>query len=81
MKWKNLTRDYQNQIDKIGEQDSYQRLAVERNCTMAEVKAAYREKVKLYHPDGKDDFMKDYSQEILKLLNEAVEQIKKDLKG
>lgn len=81
MKWKNLTRDYQNQIDKINEQDAYQRLGVRQNATMADVKRAYREKVKLYHPDGKDDFMKDYSQEILKLLNDAVETIKKDLKA
>ena len=79
MKWKNIDTNYQNQIDKISEQDPYQRLGVSPSATLAEVKKAYRDKVKLYHPDSTDDFMKHYSQEILKLLNAAFEHVKKDL--
>jgi len=76
MKWKNLDNKYTDQIGKIKAQTPYERLGIVYGATMDEVKKAYRRKVSLYHPDRTDSFMTNYSEEIMKLLNQAVEQIK-----
>lgn len=46
---------------------------------MDEVKKAYRKKMRLYHPDKTDAFMSEHGEELSKLLNQAVDQIKKEL--
>jgi DnaJ-class molecular chaperone len=80
MKWKNIDNSYTNQIDKIKDQTPYERLGVDRSTSLNDVKKAYRRKVSLYHPDRTDSFMTGYSEEVVKLLNQAVEHIKKDKK-
>ena len=80
MKWKNIETSYQNQIEKIRSQSPYERLGLEYGATMDEVKKAYRKKIKLYHPDKTDGFMSVHGEELSKLLNQAVEQIERDLK-
>lgn len=80
MKWKNINTNYQNQLEKFRAENSYERLGIEDGATMAEVRKAYRKKMRLYHPDRTDDFMSGHGEEFSKLLNQAVEQIKKELK-
>lgn len=80
MKWKNIDTNYQNQIEKLKSQNPYERLGIEYGATMDEVKRAYRSKMHLYHPDRTDTFMSGYGGELSKLLNQAMEQIKKELK-
>lgn len=79
MKWKNIDTNYQNQIEKLRSQNPYERLGIEYGATMDEIKKAYRRKMRLYHPDRTDNFMSGYGEELSKLLNQAVEQIKKEL--
>jgi len=79
MKWKNLDTNYQNQLEKMRSQNPYERLGIEYGATMDEVKKAYRKKMRLYHPDRTDNFMSGHGEELSKLLNQAVEQIKKEL--
>lgn len=77
MKWKNIDTNYQSQIEKLRSQTPYERLGVECGATISEVKKAYRKKMRLYHPDKTDGFMSGHGEELSKLLNQAVEQIKK----
>ncbi len=79
MKWKNIDTNYQNQLEKLRSQNPYERLGIEYGATMDEVKKAYRKKMRLYHPDRTDNFMSGHGEELSKLLNQAVEQIKKEL--
>ena len=79
MKWKNIDTNYQNQLEKMRSQNPYERLGIEYGATMDEVKKAYRKKMRLYHPDRTDNFMAGHGEELSKLLNQAVEQIKKEL--
>ncbi len=81
MRWKNLDASYENQIERIRSSDPYERLGIDRGGSIAEVKAAYRKKMRLYHPDKTDSFMTIHGEEISKLLNQAVGQITKDLKN
>ena len=78
MKWKNIDTSYKNQLEKLKQQNSYERLGLEFGASMNQVKHAYRKKVSLYHPDRTDIFMTSYHEEVIKLLNQAVEQIKKE---
>ena len=79
MKWNDIDTSYKNQLEEIKAQNSYERLGIEYGATMDEVKKAYRKKMRLYHPDRTDDFMSNHGEEIAKLLNEAVEQIKREI--
>ncbi len=79
MKWNDLDSTYSNQIEKLKAQSPYERLGIEYGATMDEVKKAYRRKIRLYHPDKTDKFMSDHGEEIAKLLNQAVEQIKLEI--
>jgi curved DNA-binding protein CbpA len=79
MKWNNISMNYQNQVEKLRSQNPYERLGITYGATMDEVKKAYRRKIRLYHPDKTDNFMSEHGQELSKLLNQAVDQIKKEL--
>jgi DnaJ-class molecular chaperone len=79
MKWKDIDTNYGDQIAKLTEQNPYERLGIEYGATLDEVKNAYRKKMRLYHPDKTDRFMSDHGEEVSKLLNQAVEQIKMEI--
>ena len=79
MKWQNIDTNYQNQLEKLRSQNPYERLGIEYGATMDEVKKAYRKKIRLYPPDKTDAFMSEHGEELSKLLNQAVDQIKKEL--
>lgn len=81
MKWNNLISGYKSQIEIIRAQNAYERLGVDRGVSQNEAKKAYRKKMSLYHPDRTDEFMSAYSEEVSKLLNEAMEQIALDIKN
>jgi DnaJ-class molecular chaperone len=76
MKWKNIDNNYKDHLESIRAQTPYERLGLEASATITEIKTAYRRKVSLYHPDRTDTFMTSYSQEVVKLLNQALDQIK-----
>src|SRR4051794_20750814 len=58
--------------------DSYEVLGVDQFASMAEVKAAYRDLAKVWHPDrfSHDPKLQEKAQDKLKEINEAFEQIK-----
>lgn len=75
MKWREIDRKYNARTEELRKQSPYELLGVSATDSLSTIKAAYRRKVKLYHPDRTDDFMKKYSQEVVKLLNNAMEII------
>jgi curved DNA-binding protein CbpA len=76
MKWKNLNTNYSSQLEKIKKQSPYERLGINSSASLEEIKKAYRQKVLLYHPDKTDVFMSKFSEEVIKLLNEAMAEIR-----
>lgn len=62
--------------------DPYEVLGIQRGATEAEVKAAYRQLVKKYHPDNYTDSpLQDLAEEKMKEINGAYETILKELKN
>ena len=78
MEWKDIESQYSNRLEKLKGKDPYALLEVPHDADIKEIKKAYKMMVKRYHPDVTDAFMAGYSQEVLKLLNEAMEKIKED---
>ena len=62
--------------------DPYQVLHVDRNASDDEVKKAYRELARKYHPDNyHGSAMEEMAEEKMKEINEAYELIQKQRKG
>ena len=77
MKWREIKNEYEAQIERLRAQGPYDLLEVSPNDTFEDIKRAYRRKVRRYHPDKTDDFMRPYSQEVVKLLNKAIREIER----
>ncbi len=66
----------------MSEKDPYQVLGVPRNATEEQVKAAYRELAKKYHPDNyADSPLADVANEKMQEVNAAYDAVMKDLKN
>jgi len=62
--------------------DPYSVLGVSRNASREEIKNAYRELVKKYHPDKyKDNPLADLAEEKMREINEAYEMLMKSFEG
>ncbi|MCB5358364.1 J domain-containing protein [Vibrio lentus] len=80
MKWTEIDtkpNGYKSELELMKSQTPHQRLGIETTATLLEAKKAYKDKVRLYHPDRTDGFMSQYSSEVVKLLNDAIKRIKK----
>ena len=59
--------------------DPYEVLGVSRNASEQEIKAAYRELAKKYHPDNyQNNPLADLAQEKMREINEAYDEIVKE---
>lgn len=60
-------------------QNPYEVLGIKESASQEEIKAAYREMVKKYHPDKhQDNPLQDLAEERLREINEAYEQLSRD---
>lgn len=75
MKWTNLDLGYTSRLDSLRKLSPYELLGVNADATPAEIKRAFRLKVRLYHPDQADPFMRAHGEEVTKLLNLAMRAI------
>jgi len=50
---------------------AHELLGVGANASRKEIKAAYRQKARAYHPDFVDPFLRRHGEEVMKLLNRA----------
>ncbi len=78
MKWKKYNLNYKDNIESLRAKTPYELLGVSETSTKKEIKRAFLNRIKLYHPDGRDPFMIKYCEEVAKLLNSAMEQILKE---
>jgi len=76
MLWNDLKRGYQYNLDIERAKSPHDILGVDAKATKAELRKAYINKVKVYHPDCADTFLREYNQEMLKIINLAYDKLK-----
>lgn len=76
MKWKNLNQ-YNSEIDELKKKTPYEILDIPEGSDEETIKKAYKKKVSENHPDRKSDFFKSSSDEKMKLINNAYEELMK----
>ena len=80
MKWNDISMDgYQSNLEVLSKKSPSEILNVDSNATLQEIKKAYREKMKIYHPDKNQNFTKEYAEDIGKLLNGAYQSLIKGI--
>jgi len=75
MKWRELNQGSATRLDQMRKEDPYSLFGVTRGADLLEIKRAYREMAKTYHPDRADPFMRPYCGEALKIINQAMARI------
>jgi molecular chaperone DnaJ len=78
MKWRQISKGYHDRIAELRAklvQDPYAILGLSPSASDDEIKRAYRKHVRTYHPDMQGDFLRDYAQEVVKIVNQAYERI------
>ncbi|GGA51400.1 J domain-containing protein [Dyella nitratireducens] len=78
MKWRNIPNAYQDRIAELTaqlEQDPFAVLGIEASASDDEIRLAYRKRVRAYHPDRQDEFIRLHAQEVIKIVNSAYERI------
>lgn len=75
--WTNIENKYKSNLETLQKMNPYELLEVGVNVNLTDLKKAYRKKMKLYHPDKADEFMKKYNQEVTKLINNAYQELVK----
>jgi|APSaa5957512535_1039671.scaffolds.fasta_scaffold866395_1 DnaJ-class molecular chaperone len=81
MKWRELNNEYAGSLAQLSKKSPHEVLGVDVDAPLHLAKAAWRKKVSLYHPDRADPFMKAYAQDVVKILNEAMESVEKNSPG
>ena len=77
MRWLNFENRYRSHLEKLKSLSPYDLIGVDPNASKAELRGAYLSKIKIYHPDRAGKFMKQYCEEVTKLLNSAYEDLEK----
>jgi DnaJ-class molecular chaperone len=80
VKWKPIRQGYRDRLEALRQLPPHELLEVSEQPTEHELKTAYRAKVKAYHPDRLDPFLRAQSQEVLKVINTAYEALRKSCK-
>jgi curved DNA-binding protein CbpA len=76
MKWHELKNSYTNRVSQMAKLPPHELLGVPVDASKEEVKAAYLELVKAYHPDKADPFMARHNGEMIKLIIAAYDKLK-----
>ena len=62
MRWRTLN-SYRSALEELRGMPAHELLGVPASATVAEIKAAYRKRVRAYHPDCVDPFLKGHGEE------------------
>lgn len=81
MKWNNLKEGYKSNLEIERRKTPHEILGVEDGVDSSVLRKSYISKVKAYHPDSSDSFMREYNQEMLKIINLAYSTIREKTKN
>ncbi len=76
LEWNNINLSgYQSNLENLENLPPHEILNIPEDASLHQIKNAYREKMKIYHPDKNQNFTKDYAEEVGKILNNAYQNL------
>ncbi len=75
MKWTEYKNRTPDELARLASLSRHELLGVPADASLPEIKRAYRRMARIYHPDSSHPFMRSYHEQVMKLLNEAYEQL------
>jgi len=81
MKWRNRKPQLSDELARLSGLEPHELLSVAPDATADEIKSAYRQMVKVYHPDKADTFMRKHNEQVVKLVNDAYERLMARFEG
>jgi DnaJ-class molecular chaperone len=75
MKWKSRSPMLSDELSRLSGLAPHELLCVAADADAVQVKSAYRQMVKIYHPDKADPFMRKHNEQVTKLINAAYERL------
>lgn len=81
MKWRNRKPQLSDELARLSGLEPNEVLNIAPGASEEEIKSAYRNMVKVYHPDKSDPFMRKHNEEVIKIINRAYEQLMSQHEG
>jgi DnaJ-class molecular chaperone len=75
MKWTNIDTDAPRGLERLRAMSPHELLGVSATASKTEIRQAYFELARVYHPDKAGDFMRSHNEEVMKLINAAYERL------
>ena len=75
MKWKNRSPQLSDELSRLSGLEPHELLCISADAGADDIKGAYRQIVKVYHPDKADPFMRKHNEQVIKLINAAYERL------
>lgn len=75
MKWRNRKPQLSDELSRLNGLEPHELLNIAKDASADEIKKAYRMMVKVYHPDRSDPFMRKHNEQVIKIVNDAYEQL------
>ena len=75
MKWKNRTRQSTDELSRLNSMAPHDVLNIKSDSSLEEIKTAYRQKVRIYHPDKSGSFMSKHNEEVIKIIIKCYKQL------
>mgnify|MGYP001291834325 FL=1 len=75
MKWKNRSPQLSDELSRLSGLEPHELLSISADAGADDIKGAYRQMVKVYHPDKADSFMRKHNEQVIKLINAAYERL------
>ncbi len=71
MKWQNRLPRLPDELSRLRELAPHDLLNISSEASVQDIKHAYRQMAKLYHPDRADAFMRKHNEQVIKLVISA----------
>ena len=81
MKWRDRSSRLADELVRLRGLTPHELLGVPEDAGPEQIKHAYRQLAKVYHPDRADPFMRRHNEAVIKLINAAYDRLAGGLEG
>ena len=81
MNWKSQSISHASRLEALRAQDPYKVLGIQKGANGEALKEAYYKLMEVYYPAAVDPFMRPYCEELIKIINRCLEEVKGAING